>query len=335
MSEFPIRPPKISDVARLAGVSIPTVSRVLTGKTPVSEERRNRVLATIREIGYHPNGAARALVQGRQPIVAVLASNTTVYGYSLTIQGIEEAARRAGFIVVITVIESDPDSAIASAVNLVLSQPVAGVIVLDFDPSAGAVLEQIPSSMPLVAAGAAHSGQVPTAFLDVGVAAMQATDYLLLAGHRTVHHISPPASAPSGRTDGWRAALIRANAPVPDVIESPLDPESGYIAGLRIADMGGVTAVLCGNDEVAMGAISALIDRGLRVPEDVSVVGFDDLPLGRVWRPPLTTVQLDFRALGRRTFGLLAARLGVLGEVGDAPPPTLLIRGSTGPPRNT
>ena len=126
ITQPPRRPPVIADVARVAGVSVPTVSRVLTGSTPVSAAKRAQVMAAIEELGYRANAAARALVTARHSMIAVIAGNTTRYGYALTLQGVEEAARAAGYIVVITVVEWQEPAVVDAAVGLVLGQSVAG-----------------------------------------------------------------------------------------------------------------------------------------------------------------------------------------------------------------
>lgn len=303
-----MRPPTIADVARAAGVSVPTVSRVLTGATKVSPERRSRVMAAIEALGFRPNGAARALVGGRQPMVAVFAGNTTRLGYASTIQGIEEAARQRGQMVVISVVETDDPEAVREAVDLVLSQPLAGAIVLEYDPPGVAALSAMPPWLPVVAAAAGSGSDSPVvhAYMDDYLGAQRATRYLLDLGHDTVHYVAiPSAGRESSRLQGWRAALQEAGAPVPPAVPADWAPMSGYEVGRALLADPTVTAVLCGNDELAMGLMRAAEDLGRRVPEDLSVVGFDDHPLGQLWSPPLTTVRQDFVELGRRAYQLL------------------------------
>ncbi|NDL57459.1 LacI family DNA-binding transcriptional regulator [Phytoactinopolyspora mesophila] len=330
------RAPAITDVAKLAGVSVPTVSRVLTGSVPVSKARRERVLAAIEELGYRPNGAARALVKGHQSVIAVLASNTTRYGYALTIQGIEEAARAAGFIVMITVIESEDAGAVTSAVDLALRNPVSGVVVLKFDPVGVAALRALPKSLAVVAASGSRGTSIPHATLDDTAAASEATDYLLKLGHTTVHHVAIPSSGRrSGRALGWQKALERAGAEVPEVMYAGWEPRRAHEIGFSLASRPDVTAVLCGNDELAIGLMRGLYDGGRRVPDDISVVGFDGHPLGELWAPSLTTVEQDFAELGRRSFDLVAALIeGKPAPMTSARQPHLVIRESAAPPRD-
>jgi len=329
--------PGIVDVAEKAGVSLSTVSRVLSGRTPVSERLREKVEAAVEELGYRPNAAAQSLVSGRRSTIAVFARNTIRYGYAATLQGIEEAARAAGYVVMIAVVESDDPPVIATAVNGALSQPLAGAIVIEFDEVGIATLAALPQTVPVVAAAGARrpSSGIPHAFLDDYVGGLEATRYLLSLGHETVHHVAIPATRPgSGREWGWRAALEEAGAPVPAVLQANYSPTSGYDVARTLLDVAEVTAVLCGNDELAIGATRAYQEAGRRIPDDVSIVGFDDQPFARMWSPSLTTVQQDFVDLGRRTFGLLDAWL----REGSAPDdsavvPELVVRESTGVPR--
>lgn len=306
MPPSPRRKPVIDDVARRAGVSVPTVSRVLTGNAKVSDDKRERVLEAIQTLRYRPSGAARALAFRRPRQIAVLAGNTSQYGYAETIRGIEERARGAGYTVSITVVESPDAEAVQTAVDLVLGQPLAGVVVLKFDPPGVAALHALPADVPTVAISGVREQGVPQAVLAEADAADELVTHLLELGHRTVHHVRvPPSRREDGRTTGWRRALRRAGAEVPPLLDASWQPESGRELGRRVADDRSVTAVFCGNDEIAMGFIKGLTEAGRVVPRDVSVVGFDDHPLAAMWSPALTTVRQDFAELGGRAYGLL------------------------------
>jgi DNA-binding LacI/PurR family transcriptional regulator len=328
------KPASINDVAAAAGVSVPTVSRVLTGAAKVSAERRTRVLDAIEQLGYRPNGAARALVSGKQTTIAVMTSDTTIYGYSSTIQGIELAARAAGYFVIISLVDSDSTEGIDRAVSLVLSQALAGVVVLKFDPAGVKVIGTLPRDVPVVAVSGELDDQISQAVLDEVAGGVEITRFLLGLGHRTVHHVTiPPSRAEDGRTTGWRTALEEAHAPVPPIIAATWDADSGVAIGHELATRDDVTAVFCGNDEIAMGVISGLAEAGRSVPEDISVVGFDDHPLSHIWRPGITTVSQDFVNLGQRAFTLLLQQIN-----GDEQPvlstaePALVVRSSAAAP---
>jgi len=328
------KPPVISDVARRAGVSVPTVSRVLNGAAYVSDEKRTRVMQAIQELDFRPSAAARALVARQPKLIAVIAGNTSRYGYAETIRGVEERARAAGYTVSITVVESAEDDIVEGTVSLVLDQPIAGVVVLKFDPPGVAALHRIPKSIPTVSISGVRESGVPQAVLAEAEAAEEVTAYLLELGHATVHHVRvPPSRKEDGRTTGWKRALTKHGAPVPAPVDATWEPESGREIGRALADDPTVTAVFCGNDEIAMGVIRGLVEKGKRVPDDVSVVGFDDHPLARMWSPPLTTVDQDFVGLGSRAYDLLEAVMAG-GKVRrfSSERPTVIIRESTAPP---
>ncbi|MGI5128164.1 LacI family DNA-binding transcriptional regulator [Pseudonocardia sp. CA-107938] len=325
----------MTDVARAAGVSYQTVSRVINESDRVHPDTRARVQAAIDELGYHPNSAARALVTGRDSTIAVVASNTSLYGYARTLEGIEDAAWSAGYTVHITVLQSPDHSDRVDAVERLLSQPHAGLIAFTQDDLARAAVERVPPRTPTVTAFGTGVGDRGHVMIDEQAGAEAATRYLLDLGHRTVHHVAVPPLLPSGRLLGWRTALERAGAPVPEPLEVNWTPRSGYEAGAQLARRSDVTAVLAVNDDVATGIVRAAMDIGRDVPGDLSVVGFDDTPLAAYVRPSLTTVTQDFLELGRRAFALLHAQL----EQGT-PPPTcvrlpaeLVVRESSGPPR--
>ena len=327
------RPATIADVARRAGVSVPTVSRVLTGAARVSTAKREAVEAAIAELSYRPSAAARLLVSGRPQVIAVVTGDTSRYGYAETIRGVEEAARAGGYTVMIAVVESVEDDEVDRAIGATLMQPLAGVILLKFDPSGVAALQRIPRNLPTVVLSGVRDQAFPQASLDETRAAEELTDYLLGLGHRTVHHVRvPPSRREDGRTTGWRRALTRAGAEVPAPLDATWEPSSGVPLGAALAESPGVTAVFCGNDEVAMGVIRGILQTGRRVPDDISVVGFDDHPLGALWTPPLTTVRQDFAGMGRRGFDLLLAVLeGREGKRFSSERPQLIVRDSAAP----
>ncbi|WP_108248639.1 LacI family DNA-binding transcriptional regulator [Planctomonas deserti] len=329
--------PGITDVARLAGVSVTTVSRVLNGASQVSDRRRSSVLAAISELGYRPNEAARALVRGRQRMVGVLAANTDRYGFASSIRGIEEAARRRNMLVSITVVESEDPDDISSALDLVLSQPLTGIIGVAFERSVTVALDRLPPTMPVVAVTLAEDGHpdLPRTWIDDEQGGFIATSHLLDAGHETVHHLGFPNIAHRGRTAGYRRALESRGARVPEMVPCGWTPQDGRRAVLESLRGDDVTALFCFNDDMAMGAMRAFHELGRRVPEDVSVVGFDDTPLSAVWTPSLSSVRIDFQELGRSAFELLTGMHDGRGDLRAVVqlPPLFVQRESSAPPR--
>jgi DNA-binding LacI/PurR family transcriptional regulator len=314
------------------------VSRVLNDSPAVNSGTRRQVLEVIERLGYRPNRAARALGSGRANAVTVVIAETTLYGYASTLRGIEEAARLQGLAVGVRVVESDRAADVRQTVDYVGDATAGGILVVAFDAAGAGVLRALPAELPVVAATEAGGlGDVarPMIFLDERQAAADATRHLLDLGHRTVHHVAIPSeTGTSARQAGWRGALEAAGVPVPAVLSAGWDVRSAYLAGQVLAADPDVTAILCGNDDTAKAVRRALHEAGRDVPGDVSIVGFDDVPGAAYWTPALTTVRMDFVALGRACLAALAAELaGAPRPAVDLAAPTLVIRESTAPPR--
>lgn len=325
----------IIDVAKRAGVSVTTVSRVITGAPHVSSQRLTAVQEAISELGYVPSRAARALVRRRSDVIAIITANTSIYGYAQTILGIERAARRASYTVMITVVESADEAEAADMIASTLSEGVAGAAVLTFDAMGMAALAGLPPSLPVVAICGLPAPGVSQVVFEEEDLATELVEHLLDLGHRTVHHIAIPVSGrEDARTTGWRRALYRRGAVVPPIWGAAWEPDSAREIGRRLLrDDPSITAVFCGNDELAMGLIRGLIDDGWTVPGDVSVVGFDDQPLARIWAPSLTTVRQDFAALGELAFDRLLGTIEGRATGVSSLRPTLVVRESSAPAR--
>nr|WP_307806376.1 LacI family DNA-binding transcriptional regulator [Streptomyces sp. FH025] len=305
------RQPVMADVAKLAGVSHQTVSRVLNGAPHVRPDTRDRVLAAIRELDYRPNSAARALVTRRSQTLGVVSFDSTLYGPAAMLEGIEQAARSAGYFVSVTSLRSLDGRSVQEAVDRLRDQGVEGVVVIAPQTSAVSAVARLSTSVPLVAVGSGDQIQVPMVSVGNLSGAEAATRHLLDLGHRTVHHVAGPANwlESRDREEGWRRTLEAAGAVVPHVERGDWSARSGYQAGLRIAELRDVTAVFCANDHMALGLLRALHEAGRSVPGDISVVGFDDIPEAAYFSPPLTTVRQDFGELGRRALELLVEGL--------------------------
>jgi DNA-binding LacI/PurR family transcriptional regulator len=331
-----VRGPAMTDVARLAGVSHQTVSRVLNGHPNVREQTRLRVQAAIAELGYRPNRAARALVTGRSQVIGVVAQNTTLYGPASLLAALEQTAAEEGFAVSVGSVRDLDRVSIAEVVERHLAHRVAGIVVIAPVESAGEALEHLPKDVPLVTVDGDPRRAVPLVTVDQVAGARDATRHLLEAGHRTVWHVSGPADwfDSAGRIDGWREALRAAGAEVPPLVPADWSAASGYRCGQMLARMPEVTAVFTANDHLALGVLRALHEYGRRVPDEISVVGFDDVPEAAYFIPPLTTVRPDFAAVARASLDLLLAQLepGVVGELRQTVAPTLIPRHSVAPP---
>jgi DNA-binding LacI/PurR family transcriptional regulator len=337
----------IWDVARIAGVSHQTVSRVINGKPHVKAATRERVLRTIQELGFTPSRTAQALAGGPVRSLTVLTVDTALYGCAATLRGIEEAARAADFTVGISVLE--PEAA-RTRRDLTARLPSSdgAVIVIAFEAAGVRALEGLDGDRPVVGVverpeeGDDFPDEQHTrVWIDDRTAAAHATAHLLALGHETVHYLALPTSTTqpvrSQRALGWQGALEAAGRPIPKALDAGWTPRSGYQAARPLMADRSVTAILCGNDDVALGVLRAAREAGRRVPQDLSVIGFDDAPSSAYLQPALTTIRLDFEGLGRAAF----SRLRTLVDPEHAPAPTLwsepelVVRESSGPPART
>ena len=344
--------PVMTDVARVAGVSHQTVSRVVNGSPHVSGPTRARVLAAMEQLGYRRNAVARALATRRSGALGVITFDTVLYGPVSTLYSVEQAASTVGMGVSIAVVERISSDAVLRALGRLQDQYVEGVVALATQQDAVEVLTAELRPVPTVfvggvlgGGGAGEVATVPAIGIDQRGGAAAATRHLLDLGHHTVHHLTGPADWLDARwrVEGWRATLDAAGAPVPELEAGDWSARSGYAAMQRLlAADPGLTAVFVGNDHMALGALRALDEAGRRVPDDVSVVGFDDVPEAEYFRPPLTTVRQHFPEAGRRAVRLLLDLI----RPGEAPatgpetglelvPTELLVRRSTGPARRT
>jgi DNA-binding LacI/PurR family transcriptional regulator len=326
----------MADVAKLAGVSHQTVSRVVNGSAHVRPETRRRVLAAMGELDYRPNPAARALVTGRSRTLGVVSFDTTLYGPASTLFAIEQAAHAAGyFISIVSMLVLDRTS-VLSAVERLRVQGVDGVLVITPQEGAAEALVNLPTSIPVAAVEAGRANSVPFVAVDQFAGAVSATQLLLDLGHDTVWHIAGPRDflEAQQRVDGWRSTLEAAGAEVPPMLVGDWSARSGYRLGQQLAEDGEVTAMFVANDQMALGALRALHERGREIPREVSVVGFDDIPEAQYFTPPLTTVRQDFSEMGRSAMRML---LELMQSSGQPPQrvtiaPELVVRRSTGPP---
>jgi DNA-binding LacI/PurR family transcriptional regulator len=332
----PARRPVMADVARLAGVSHQTVSRVVNDHPNVRPQTRDNVLAAISKLAYRPNAAARTLVTRRTHTLGVISCDTDLFGPASMLYGIEQAAAGSYFVSIASLPAIDHGAAL-DAVERLLGQGVEGVIVIAPSISAVAALGGMPPEVPLVAVGCGTSAPLASVAVDNIAGARSATEYLLSLGHRSVHFVSGPQTSLDGRERaiGWQQALAAAGLTPPPALTGDWSSRSGYELGRRLAAQPDVTAVFCANDQMALGVLRAMAEHGRPVPDDVSVVGFDDLPEAAYFCPPLTTVRQDFDELGRRALRLLVEKIAGASADGPQRPVSteLIVRASAAPPR--
>lgn len=329
------RAPTLADVARIAEVSTMTVSRVINGHEKVAEATRQRVREAMESLDYRPNMLARGLASGRSRSIGVLTVDTTLYGPRAALRGIEKAASARDYTVTITHL-TDPDrTAIEQGVSLLRSRSTDGVILLQPLMAHDSHPPEV-ADLPLVAIHAGVPGVYPLVTIDNRLGARQATTLLLELGHRTVWHISGPQDwyESAERVRGWEEALATAGADRPEPVRGDWSAASGYAAATQVLSHPGVTAIFVANDAMALGVLHAMHERGLRCPQDVSLVGFDDDPEAEFFSPGLTTIRQDFDEIGRLSVGLLLD----LVEGGPRPPqhlvlePRLVLRSSAAAP---
>ncbi|MFF3785265.1 LacI family DNA-binding transcriptional regulator [Streptomyces sp. NPDC001933] len=327
----------MADVARVAGVSAQTVSRVSNGFPGVNEETRQRVLTAMKELGYRPNSAARALKRGEFRTIGVITFTLSTTGNMRTLEAIATSAAQEGYSVTLMPVAVPTQDEVRGAFSRLGELAVDAVIVI----MEVHLLDSAPLSLPphvkIVVADSDAGDRYAVVDTDQAGGTRDAVQHLLGLGHRTVWHLAGPEAsyAAQRRTDAWRKALEEAGRVPPPLVRGDWSAESGYRAGLHLADQSDCTAVFAANDQMALGLLRALHERGRKVPQDVSVIGFDDIPESGSFLPPLTTVHQDFAEVGRRCVesALRQVRQGGEERGTTLVPTRLVVRDSTAPGR--
>ncbi len=333
----------ITEVARRAGVSVATASRVVSAADyPVSPATRERVLEAARALDYIPNGLAQGLLKSRLPVVGVIVHDITDPYFSEVVRGVEDAASLDGYLVIICSSERDPERE-RSYVRLLRSMRAAAVIFAGSGLDDPLLNEELPRHVSAIRAygGAVvhlspHPFGEPEVSVDnaAGIASM--VEALVGMGHRRIAFLAGPKSlyVARARREGYRRGLAAAGLEADDalVVHTPFDPDGGALGVDMLLDGDATfTAICCANDLLALGALRRLRERGIAVPRDVSVAGFDDVTMAEMATPALSTVRLPLRELGRRGY-LHADRVSARTRPRRQVLPTrLVLRASTGP----
>ncbi|MCZ2403118.1 LacI family DNA-binding transcriptional regulator [Paenarthrobacter sp. Z7-10] len=329
------RAPRLEDVAKRAGVSHQTVSRVINNHPSVSAVTLAKVEAAISELDYRLNSAARSLVTRRSQTIGVLGSELAQYGPASTLLGVEKAARDAGYFVSIAALRSVSRRAIFDAIRHLMVQAVDGIVVILPHSETLLSLTELKPGVPVVAVGSLGNAAVSGAMVNQKRGAQLAVEHLIEQGHRRIGHIAGPLDWIDGaaRAEGWSSALLSAGLEDDLLIKGDWSANSGYEIGRRLVVERSATAIFVGNDQMALGLLCALNEFGVRVPQDISVVGFDDQPESGFFTPPLTTVCQDFEELGQRCMDLVLTAIEDPGATGSViVEPRLVIRRSTSAP---
>ena len=311
----------VREVARAAGVSTQTVSRVINEHPGIRPETRERVLEAMRALDYRVNNAARALGTSRTRTIGILVSDASMYGPAVGILALEAAARAAGRWVTAAYADAGEEASVIEAARHLSAQGVDGIIVV------------APHARTLPALADAGIGLPVTAMHSIDGSALQreaaviAVAHLADLGHRAIAHLAGPEDwlEAVARAEGFDTALSERDLSPAGVWRGDWSAASGFAAaagiGVAVRDGTGPTAVFVANDQMALGLIAGLVDAGIAVPGEVSVVGLDDNPDAAYYRPALTTVRLDIAGEAARC---IAEVLGL--EAPAAPADPVLLR---------
>jgi DNA-binding LacI/PurR family transcriptional regulator len=328
------RAPSIRDVASEAGVSHQTVSRVLNNHPSIRPATEARVREVMTRLGYRPNRAARTLVTSRHHTIGLLVAGRGQWGPSSASLGVEEAARAAGYTVASAALANEDFASMAAAIDSLVSHGVDGLVVI---APHGRALDAVRRSAPELPAVALHrvSGTGEAVVLDQEGGARAATRHLIDLGHTRIAHLAGPQDwvEAEARLQGFTMEMRDHGLPLRPHLYGDWSADAGYAAG-RVLLATDVTAVFVANDQMALGLLHAVAEAGLRVPQDLSVVGFDDIPEARHFSPPLTTVRQDFAELGRRAIAVLLEEIepGRQAAPHTVVPTPLVVRSSTAAP---
>lgn len=329
----------IRDVAKRAGVSVATVSRVMNGSGPVSASAAKRIHDAASSLRYVPHIGARSLITSKTHTLGVLLPDLYGEFFSELIRGIQETAQGHGYHLLFSSARGGK-SEIRAAIRAMRGR-VDGLIIMSPHADAETLVENFPTSVPvaLLSCGVRGLGY-PVVDIDNAKGAREVVRHLVALGHRRIAHITgaPGNVDAAERLKGFRAALKAAGLSREDgpEIDGDFTEASGYRAGEQLLRLTPPpTAVFAANDAMALGVMGALRERRMRVPEDISVVGFDDIPVARYVHPTLTSVHVPIAEMGQRAATILIGALTTLVPVEarvERIPTRLVVRGSSGPP---
>lgn len=325
------------DVARLAGVSHQTVSRVINENASVSQSTREKVQAAMTQLNYRPNRAARSLATARTKLLGVLASDTGQFGPASLMHAIEHSSREAGYFAVASSVDGQSRSSIAEGMTQLLELGVEALIVVAPQAAVLDVAKSLSMNLPMVTIDSSNRMDVFTVAVDNYSGARLAVRHLIEAGHKKILHIRGPIGwvEAEARIKGYRDELEAHGLAPLEVVQGDWSSQTGYLVGQQLASRTQeFTAVFVANDHMVLGLLHAFKETGISVPSDVSVIGFDDLPDAAHFEPPLTTIRQNFHEVGRRAVALLLDELtGVESIRHEQILPQLVVRASVAGPR--
>jgi DNA-binding LacI/PurR family transcriptional regulator len=338
VSEPRPRPASIRDVARLAGVSHQTVSRVLNGHASIRDVTKSRVLAAMDELQFRPSRAARMLSTQRSETIGVLAAAVgSHYGPASSVSAVEDAARSRGYYATVAHLASVAPGAITAAIEELLSQNVEGIVIVAPRTTVLSRLAALSMNVPIVAAQGEQSdaGGIPVVSVNQATGVRLVLDYLLGQGHRRILHVAGPPdwNDAQSRLRAYQSGLRAAGLPASPPLFGDWTADSGYEIGHALVSD-------TGPGDLPFTAVFSSNEAGLDVPRDVSIVGFDDIPESAHFWPPLTTVRQEFSQVGERCVSMLIDAIDRSDDpagrttAADATPmvePKLIVRDSVAP----
>jgi LacI family transcriptional regulator len=325
------RYPTILDVARAAGVSTATVSRAMNGRV-VSPAARAKVEEAVERLGYRPNSVARGLATGRSGVIGVIVPDVAGPLYAQMARGIEDVTEPLG-LQFFLLTDNRSAELERQALRTLLERQVDGVILIGSRLPADELEELVGTRTGAVLVEReAPLDPFTSISLDNEGGAYAATEHLIERGHRRIAHVTGLRKAGERRLSGYLRALEDAGLPSGPLIDGDFTEASGVVAAQGLRALPDVTAVFCANDRIALGLVSALLAEGWRLPDELSIIGFDDLPFSAYLSPSLTTVRQDARAMGRLAAQRVVAAMSGSAEPSAALVPTsLVVRASVAP----
>jgi DNA-binding LacI/PurR family transcriptional regulator len=325
----------LDDVAARCDVSYQTVSRVVNDSPLVAEKTRARVLQAIAELNYRPNLAARRLATQRSSLIGMIGSHMTYYGPAQVMVSIEETAKRQGYNLIFAGVENSRESELLTAIDDLCEHQVDGLVIgVRFERWVAAVREHC-RDVPFVSVGNRLLREIPAVVIDQSYGIQLATRHLLQLGHQRIACITGPPDWPAAkeRYRAWAKTIEKAGLELGPHVEGDWSTESGYRAAKELISSGSrrFTAIVACNDHMALGALRALHASKIRVPDQISIAGYDDLPESRFFEPPLTTVHHDFVAEGASCVNMLLQMIKreTVGATVQVLRPELVVREST------
>lgn len=330
----PIKKPNIYDVAKLAGVSHQTVSRVINDGPHTRAETRARVEVAMADLGYVPSAAARALVTARSKMIGLVVADEIFFGPAGMIHAIKNEIRAADYFAVSCSVDGSSRESMVEGLKHLRKLGLEAVVVMTPQLDYSETVKQMLPNIPALFIDEASEGRLSIS-LDNFAGSKLAVKHLIDLGHTRILHISGPPNWQDAdpRARGYESAMLSAGL-APSVISADWLIETGYAIGLKLdLDAAGTTAIVAANDHLALGIMKAFRQRSIAVPERVSIVGFDDIPEAPFLEPALTTLRPNFEHLGKLAVGLILGTVSQ-SEIVDNPIlcPELIIRNSTAAP---